>query len=282
MSPCKKVRKLSPLPSDDGRIISASRRGDIPAFQADWLMNHIRAGEVAVKNPFGGKVTRVSLAPEQVHSIVFWSKDYRPLLPHLDELKARGYHLFFHFTITGLPRNLEPAVPPAETAFEALSALSRRYSPRHIIWRFDPIIFGEGLEEPHYLQRFADLAKQAEGKVERCYFSFADFYAKVTKRLAGETWYDPPLERKRSLAAKLAEIAADNSLALYTCCEDALLQPGINRGHCIEAPLLAELFTDKPLISRLHPTRKECGCYLSTDIGAYSTCRHGCEYCYAG
>jgi hypothetical protein len=276
---------MSPAPNDDCWIISASRRCDIPAFQSDWLMACIRAGEVAVKNPFGGKVSRISLLPEQVHSLVFWSKDYRPLLPHLEELEARGFNLFFHFTITGLPRSLEPAVPPAEIATETLAQLSRRYSPRHIIWRFDPIIFGEAMEEQYYLQLFSNLAQSLRGKVERVYFSFADFYSKVSKRLAkvepGD-WYDPPLDQKRALAAKLAEIAADNALALYTCCEEALLQPGINRGHCIDGPLLAELFPDKPPVTQIRPTRKECGCYLSKDIGAYGACRHGCRYCYAG
>ena len=32
---------------------------------------------------------------------------------------------------------------------------------------------------------------------------------------------------------------------------------------------------------REKPTRQECGCTESTDIGAYDTCPHGCVYCYA-
>ncbi|MEE9274918.1 MAG: DUF1848 family protein, partial [bacterium] len=31
----------------------------------------------------------------------------------------------------------------------------------------------------------------------------------------------------------------------------------------------------------LRPTREECGCAASRDIGAYDTCPHGCVYCYA-
>jgi hypothetical protein len=60
-------------------IISASRRTDIPKFHASWFMERIRAGSAAYRNPFSGQVHEVSLRPEDVRAIVFWSKDYRPL-----------------------------------------------------------------------------------------------------------------------------------------------------------------------------------------------------------
>jgi len=265
-------------------IISASRRSDIPAFFPGWLMERIRAGEVEYRNPFGGQTQRVSLRPEKVHSIVFWSKDYRPLLPHLSELEAGGYRLSFHFTITGLPRLLEPNVPETEVAVETFSYLSQRFSPKHAIWRFDPIVFSSGMEEGYYLEQFARLGKMLRGKTRRCYFSFVNFYAKVKKNLAGlqeMKCYDPPLERKRQLAARLAEIAADMGMELFSCCADALIQPGVKKGHCIGGELLAELFPERPRVSEIHPTRDDCGCYASRDIGTYGTCRHGCLYCYA-
>ena len=58
-------------------IISCSRRTDIPAFLMDWIMEKIREGFVDVVNPFNNKqVSRVSLSPEHVKCIVWWSKDY--------------------------------------------------------------------------------------------------------------------------------------------------------------------------------------------------------------
>ena len=48
-------------------IISASRRTDIPAFYAEWLINRIRAGYCSVLNPFNRKqISYVSLKPEDV------------------------------------------------------------------------------------------------------------------------------------------------------------------------------------------------------------------------
>jgi hypothetical protein len=43
------------------RVVSASRRSDVPAFHADWLTERIRIGFTDVANPFNGRITRVSL-----------------------------------------------------------------------------------------------------------------------------------------------------------------------------------------------------------------------------
>ena len=65
-------------------MISASRRTDIPAFYSQWFVNRIREGYVRWMNPFSKAVYQVSLLPEDVSAIVFWSKDYQPLPPYLD------------------------------------------------------------------------------------------------------------------------------------------------------------------------------------------------------
>ena len=73
-------------------IISASRRTDIPAFFAGWFMEKIRSGAVQVSNPFNPRQIRtVSLRPEDVDGIVFWSKNPAPFLENLDAIaRAQG------------------------------------------------------------------------------------------------------------------------------------------------------------------------------------------------
>jgi hypothetical protein len=57
-------------------IISASRRTDMPAFYSEWFMNRLREGYCLVLNPFNPwQVARISLVPESVDAIVFWSKN---------------------------------------------------------------------------------------------------------------------------------------------------------------------------------------------------------------
>ncbi|MBI5831938.1 MAG: DUF1848 family protein, partial [Armatimonadetes bacterium] len=52
----------------------------------------------------------------------------------------------------------------------------------------------------------------------------------------------------------------------------------VHKARCI-APDLFDLARKPPG----KPTRAECGCCASIDIGAYETCPHGCgaSYCYA-
>jgi len=56
-------------------IISASRRTDIPAFYSDWFYNRLEKGYCTVFNPFNrNQVKYVSLKPDDVDVIIFWTK----------------------------------------------------------------------------------------------------------------------------------------------------------------------------------------------------------------
>ena len=112
-------------------IISASRRTDIPAFYAEWMVRRLREGYCTVANPFNrNQVTRISLKPEDVDAIVFWTRNPRPLMPYLDELDSRGYRYYFQFTILGYPREIDPKCPPAATAVEDVPRAWRNGSVR--------------------------------------------------------------------------------------------------------------------------------------------------------
>ena len=92
-------------------ILSASRRTDIPRWYAPWLMNRLRAGEVLVGEPYRPhRLRRYALTPEGVDAVVFWTKDPRPLLPHLDEIEAMGYRSLFQFTLTPYGPDIEPGL----------------------------------------------------------------------------------------------------------------------------------------------------------------------------
>lgn len=250
-------------------------------------MNRIREGRARWRNPFGGQEMETSLAPGDVAAIVFWSKNYLPLLRRLPELWERGYRFIFHFTITGLPQVFEPNVPPADEMVRVAHELARVYGPDAVIWRYDPILVSNLCPLNCHRRRFRTLISQLEGATRRCYFSFPTFYSKVihnTARLEHEMGVrceDIPLQDKIGFSAELAEIAADHGIELYSCCNDALVSGKVRRGSCVDAELLLRLYPEKMIPVRRRGTRRDCGCYESTDIGAYDTCPHGCVYCYA-
>jgi len=272
-------------------IISASRRTDIPKFHASWFMTRIREGRASYRNPFSGRMHEVSLRPEDVRAIVFWSKDYRPLERHLDELDRRGFRYVFQFTITGLPRIFEERVPDAETSAATARRLAARTSPAHVLWRFDPIVISDVSEADETVRRFGHLARMLDGATQRCTISFMQRYAKVRRNLVplesahGIHFREPDADEKRALAARLAAIAAEHGIALVPCCDDALIQAGdgweVGKGRCVDGALVDSLFPDAAGPSKPGPTREDCGCALSRDIGAYDTCPQGCFYCYA-
>ena len=69
-------------------IISASRRTDIPSYYTDWFLNRIQEKQVWVRNPMNAhQISRIDLSPEVVDGIVFWTKNPRPMLKRLNELK---------------------------------------------------------------------------------------------------------------------------------------------------------------------------------------------------
>ena len=78
-------------------VISASRRTDIPAFYMDWFMQQIEQGCFEVINPYNRKATVVTATPDNVHTIVFWSKNFGPFIEggYGQMLAAMGYNLFF-------------------------------------------------------------------------------------------------------------------------------------------------------------------------------------------
>lgn len=269
------------------RIISVSRRTDIPAFYTQWFLNRIQAGFCHWINPYGGQVYRVSLRPEDCLALVFWTRNPAPLLPHLDALRREGYRFYFHYTINGYPPTIESHNPPLHAAVATFRRLAAAVSPDFAHWRYDPIVLGDATPADYHLARFEELARQLEGYTRRCYFSFVDFYGKTERNLRrverehGLTFARPELAEQRRLTGQLRDIAMARGITLYSCCNDALTGEGVERSHCIDLDTIAGLRPDLPLALRSAPTRQDCGCVECDDIGAYDTCVFGCAYCYA-
>lgn len=269
-------------------IISASRRTDIPAFYSEWFINRIRAGFLLTRNPFNyHQITRVSLLPEDVDAIVFWTRNPTKLIPYLNELTQTGHRFYFQFTITGYPRALDTKTLNPHKAVYAFKKLASEVGPDKIIWRYDPILLSNLLPFEEHIRLFSKLASTLEGHTHRVVISFADLYKKTEKNLktVDNLIYQDIVQNHEiclSLANKLAQIAHQHGMEIFSCAEDMeLAQQGISHGKCIDEQLLNKVFGLKLTESKDPGQREACGCVKSIDIGAYNTCLHGCKYCYA-
>lgn len=263
-------------------IISASRRTDIPTYYADWFFNRVRAGYVYVRNPMNAhQISSVSLSPEVVDGIVFWTKNPTPMLPRLEEL--RDYVYYFQFTLNSYGTDVERNIPSKDRiVVPAFQRLSDAIGPDRVIWRYDPIFLSETYTMAYHIRYFEELARRLSPYTKKCTISFLDFYRHTEKNIAALRPVSFPAEQQERLAKGLAEIAHSYGLRIDTCAEGIeLAQYGIEHARCIDDRLFEQLL-QCPLDSRKDKNQRlECGCVESLDIGAYNTCRNGCRYCYA-
>ncbi len=270
------------------RIVSVSRRTDIPAYYADWFMRQVERGEVFYPNPISFRPVRLSLRPEHVLLLVFWTRNPHPLERHLDRLEAHyGRAFYFHFTINGLPKTLETNNPPLDFAIATFRRLAQRY-PGQVYWRYDPIVLSDRTPAEYHLEKFSELAGRLSGATTRCYFSFVAWYQKVRRNFAeaahkhGVQFHDPGLPERLALVQALADRAAPHGIQLHSCCQDALCTlPQVAKARCVDAEAVRQFAPERWRRLAAAPTREDCGCCESRDIGYYDSCPHGCLYCYA-
>ena len=272
-------------------IISASRRTDIPAFYSKWFMNRISAGYCAVPNPFNRKqVGYISLKPEDVDVIVFWTRFPRPMFRYLAELDRLGYCYYFQYTIMNNPRSIDPKTPSLKPAIRTFKALADRIGPERVIWRYDPILFSTETDARFHERSFERIALDLCGYTRRSVISIVDIYSKAKKRLAKlakkGVEINSPDDRLggefHRLMHALVRIAEQNSMEITSCAEEIDLRPyGIRPGKCVDDEYIKNVFGVEVTGKKDPGQRKACGCVVSRDIGMYDTCLFGCTYCYA-
>jgi hypothetical protein len=265
-------------------VISASRRTDIPGFYMPWLEARIAQGYVDVQNPVcKGKTYRVSLLPGDVHTMVLWSKNFQPFFDSPLSRRTK-YRWYFNFSLVDCPV-WEPGVLPLEDRMRQMKELCRRWSPEHINWRFDPIIYWDQGKRTNADSFFSLCDFCAELGIRRCTFSFVSWYPKVKQRVTERrlSFFDPPTFRKIEIIQQMVAYARERNMSLASCCCDEVEGVcGVSRARCVDGWLLTELAGERCSFAQDRSQRSSCGCTKSSDIGNYEmSCPHRCVYCYA-
>ena len=237
-------------------IISASRSTDIPAFYADWFFHRMKIGYSAWINPFNGVKSYVSY--KNTRFIVFWSKNPRSLLKHLDYLKERNINCYIQFTLNDyVEEGLEKGVPSLEERIETFKSLVDRLGKGRVIWRFDPLILTDEISIDDLLRKIENIANQLVGYTEKLVFSFADIasYKKVKSNLEKNNvnyieWTEPMMNE---FAQKLSDLNKKWNFQLATCGEKLDIDKyGIKHNRCIDDDLMIRFaYQDKKLMDFL-------------------------------
>lgn len=276
------------------RVISASRRTDLVAYYPDWLAGCLRKRRATFFHHGRRSEITLDLNPEEVHTLVLWSKNFQPLLENrhgLKDLLADYAQVYLHFTITGLGGTfIERLAPQPETALEQVPRLLEVAGrPERISIRFDPIVFWrDGGRLKTNLDFFPVLAREISRRgIKTVRFSFTQWYKKSVARArkVGFDFYDPLLEEKKETVKKMVEVAAEYGLELWSCSQAEIAPlPGVKASACIDGALLTRLHPAGEPASTVkdRTQRKDCLCTESIDIGSYTqSCPAACVYCYA-
>ena len=273
------------------QIVSASRRTDLPAFHSGWFMSCLRQGFAEVKNPYNpDQVSKVSLLPDEVLAIVFWTKNPTPLLAHLAEIEKTGHRFYFQFTLNDYPQALEPNLPPLAERIASFVELSEKIGPRRVVWRYDPIILSNRTGSDYHRRAFEDLCRTLGPHTRRVVVSLIDYYKKTKRNLRplemdGYEFDIDAADRPETdeLLGDLAKMARAHSLEIFTCAQERdYTNLGIPPGRCVDGELIESLWGIQERWKKDPSQRERCLCTHSRDIGAYGTCNHACLYCYAG
>lgn len=83
------------------------------------------------------QVSKVSLAPDVIDCMVFWTKNPTPIL---DKLKLiSNYNYYFQVTINAYDKEIERNVPETNIIINTFQNLSMKIGKQKTIWRYDPI-----------------------------------------------------------------------------------------------------------------------------------------------
>ena len=223
-------------------IVSASRSTDIPAFYADWFFHRMKVGYSAWTNPFNGVKSFVSY--QDTRFIVFWSKNPKPLLAHLDELKERNIGCYVQYTLNDYEaEGLERGVPQLAERIDTFKRLVDKLGKGRIIWRFDPLVLTDKISVADLLAKVENIGNQLVGYTEKLVFSYADIsaYKKVKANLDKNNvhyseWSEPQMTE---FAESLQRLNGKWGFQLATCGEKIDIgRYGIQHNRCVDDGLM--------------------------------------------
>lgn len=239
-------------------VVSASRSTDIPAFYCDWFFHRLNKGYSVWTNPFNA-AQKIYVSYKDTKFIVFWSKNPRPLLTHLDTLKEKGIACYIQYTINDYEQEkLECGVCSLAERIDTFKLLVDELGKGSVIWRFDPLILTDKIGIDDLIRKIEYIGDQLYGYTEKLVFSFADIasYRKVKSNLEKNNinYHEWDETSMYEFASKIAKLNMKWNYELATCGEKIdIEQLGIKHNQCIDDKLIVRFgYNSKELMNFLN------------------------------
>ena len=258
-------------------ILMVSGRTDIVAYYSNWFMNRLEEGYIDVRNPFNQKmVSRIMI--DDVDLIFFCTKNPIPILDKVEKINKPVY---FHITLTGYNKDIEPNVPDKKEIIEAIKKLSNKIGKDNIVIRYDPILLNDKYTVDYHIKAFEKICTLLEGYISKILISFIDDYKNVHKNMSSLRYREFTEEDYEKIGLNFSRIADEHGLYVHTCFEDRdLVEYGFVKDDCLSKELAFKL-TGKKYGKWKARKGGKCNCVEMVDIGVYNSCKHFCKYCYA-
>jgi hypothetical protein len=240
-------------------IVSAAYHDDIPAFYGAWFMKRLAAGYCRTVDSRGLRIHRVALTNEAVNAFVFWTRNVRPFMDSLCELRDRGYPFLVQHAITA----------EGSEALADLHTIAARYGSRSAVWRYEPIAVTVRTPLSWHEWNFEKLARALRGATDEVVIAFG------TPRHA---MADSPRasDDERAFVRHLAKLASDCGMRLSICSEPSQLVTGTGPARCIDARRLSDV-ARRAIEVETQPRWAGCLCAAAWDIGAPLDAPTGCH-----
>lgn len=263
-------------------ILSVSRRTDIPAFYGKWFMNRLHDGYCLVRNPFNARlISHIPLSPNNIDTIVFWTKNSLPIHKYLKDIDNMGYKYYFQYTITPYKKDMEENLLDKKIIINSFKELSTLIGKDKVILRYDPIVLTSSYTIDYHIKAFEKLCNHVKDYTSKIIISFLDYYNNTSKNMKSHNVYNISQDDMQILAENFSSISKSYNIILESCAEKIDLEKyNIKHGKCIDDKLI-EKITGYKLKAPKDNQREACGCIKCIDIGEYNSCIHNCLYCYA-
>ena len=258
-------------------ILNISGRTDVVAFYSGWLMNRLEEGFIDVRNPLNPKmISRIMM--DDVDLIFFCTKNPIPIL---DKIKRINKKVYFHITLTGYKKDIEPNLPPKKEIIEAIKRLSSIIGKDNIAIRYDPILLNDKYTVDYHIKAFEKICTLLDGYISKILISFIDDYKNVRNNMKSLRYRDFNEEDYERIGLNFSKIAEEHGLYVHTCFEERdLTEYGFIKDDCLSKELAYKL-TGKKYPKWKARKGGKCKCVEMVDIGYYNSCKHFCKYCYA-